>query len=390
METTVRVLVTSTAGTGHIHPLVPLASELQAAGHDVLWAIAAESCAQVKRYGFRAMSVGTGAKEEVARLFAEREGPEQMLELPIRERREVMLPIFFGEIVARWMRDGLVNIFDSFRPDLVVHDLCEFAAAPLAARRGIPHAAVAFGAALSPGLISAVSASTTPMWESEGLVPSPSAGLYDHLYLHPLPTGLGEPLNTATARSIRPMHFDGASVTEAPDWVEKFGRSRSGIYVTFGTEMAARAPWAAIVEALGSLDAEAVVTLGSAIDPATLGSPLPNVRVEKYVPQAFILDHAKVVVSHAGSGTLFAAAARGIPQLCVPIAADQWDNSDALTAAGAAITLELDQRSVDDIRQAMLRLLDEPAYAAAAHSLALDFAALPHPRDHVATLEQLI
>jgi UDP:flavonoid glycosyltransferase YjiC (YdhE family) len=186
------------------------------------------------------------------------------------------------------------------------------------------------------------------------------------------------------------MHFDGAAVTEAPDWVENFGRTRPGIYITFGTEMAASAPWPAIVEALGSLDAEAVVTLGSAIDPATLGAAPANVRIEKYVPQSFILDRASVVVSHAGSGTLFAAAARGIPQLCVPIAADQWSNSDALSAAGAAITLELDQRSAEQIHHALTTLLDEPSYGVAARALSLDFAALPHPREHVATLEALI
>jgi integrase len=38
-----RVLVTSTPGFGHIHPVVPLVQELQRAGHDVTWATAAVS-----------------------------------------------------------------------------------------------------------------------------------------------------------------------------------------------------------------------------------------------------------------------------------------------------------------------------------------------------------
>ena len=39
-----RVLVSSTTGYGHVLPMVPLASALLAAGHDVLWATAADAC----------------------------------------------------------------------------------------------------------------------------------------------------------------------------------------------------------------------------------------------------------------------------------------------------------------------------------------------------------
>jgi UDP:flavonoid glycosyltransferase YjiC (YdhE family) len=271
---------------------------------------------------------------------------------------------------------------------VIVHDLCEYAAAPIATSRGIPHVTLAFGDALAPALIAATAASVAEVWTAEGLTPSDSAGLYDHLYLHPLPASLGATPRSSAVRSVRPLHFDGATVSDKPEWVATFGRDRPGVYVTFGTEAGVFAPWSDIIAALGTLDVDAVVTLGG-LDSDTIGTVPPNVRVEQYVPQAFLLDRAAAVVSHAGSGTLFATAARGLPQLCVPIAADQWQNADALAASGAGLMLELDERDPQTIRDALARLLDGPVHADAAQVLAKDFAALPHPRHHVPTIESL-
>jgi hypothetical protein len=380
--------VTSTPGSGHIHPLVPLAAELQAAGHDVLWATAEEACAQVERYGFRATPAGLPGAER-RRRFAERAGAV-LPRLGERERRAVLLPVMFGEIATPPMLRDLVSVFDSFQPDVVIHDLVEFAAAPIAAARGIPHVTVSFGCALSPALIAVAAASVADVWTSVGTLPSPSAGLYDPLYLHPLPAGFGLPPGTDSAMSIQPMHFDGAAGSDVPPWIVDFGHDRRGVYVTFGTEMAQLAPWPAVIEAIGSIDADFVVTLGAQVDAGTLGAAPDNVRLEQYVPQTWLLDRVSAVASHAGSGTLFATAARGIPQLCIPIAADQWENSDALAATGAAISLEVHQRAADDIYDAMVTLLDGRQHTSAALTLADAFTALPHPRDHVATIEALV
>ncbi|HEY8081918.1 MAG TPA: nucleotide disphospho-sugar-binding domain-containing protein, partial [Acidimicrobiales bacterium] len=219
--------------------------------------------------------------------------------------------------------------------------------------------------------------------------PSRGAGLYDHLYLHPLPDSIGGTLSSSRARRIRPMHFDGSVAAAPPRWIGAFGRHRPGVYVTFGTEVASLAPWGEILEALRSADVDAVATIGSSIEQAELGHVPPNVRVERFVPQGFVLSRTSAVVSHAGSGTAFAAASRGIPQLCMPIAADQWSNSDALTAAGAAITLESDERSAAGIGASLAGLLGDSAYTETASAIAHDFAELAHPSEFVHTIEAL-
>ena len=53
-----RVLVTSTPGYGHVLPMVPLARALLAAGHEVLWATAADACPRVAAAGFEVAAAG--------------------------------------------------------------------------------------------------------------------------------------------------------------------------------------------------------------------------------------------------------------------------------------------------------------------------------------------
>src|SRR5689334_16032849 len=51
---TMRILFTSTAGTGHLNPLLPVARAARAAGHDIKFALPATAVAHVNRLGFDA------------------------------------------------------------------------------------------------------------------------------------------------------------------------------------------------------------------------------------------------------------------------------------------------------------------------------------------------
>jgi hypothetical protein len=90
-----------------------------------------------------------------------------------------------------------------------------------------------------------------------------------------------------------------------------------------------------ILAALDSLDVDAIATTGTQVDPSEIGPAPANVRVERYVPQSFILDRVSALVSHARAGSMLAGASRGLPQLCLPMGADMWENADALAGSGA-------------------------------------------------------
>ena len=73
-----------------------------------------------------------------------------------------------------------------------------------------------------------------------------------------------------------------------------------------------------------------------------------------------------------------------------PLGADQWENADAATDAGLAITCELDQRSDADIAAALSSILNDPQYRHAAAKVAAEIEAMPAPADHVTTIEALV
>jgi UDP:flavonoid glycosyltransferase YjiC (YdhE family) len=287
------------------------------------------------------------------------------------------------------MHADLVPIVDSFRPDLIVHDIAEFAAAPIATARNIAHVTVAFSGLLSELLLQGVVDSVAGVWNAEGLAVPSKVGLFDHLYLHRFPLAFGPPPPSENIRLVRPVGFDGSITDQAPAWIATLGVERPAVYATLGTVFSNATQWRDLVAALGSLDIDAVATVGSQFDPNELGEIPVNVRIERYVPQSFILERATVLISHAGAGSMLAGASRGLPQLFVPMGADQWENADALTATGAGITLEEDQRDAAAISDALRRLLDDKSFTPAATQIASEIAGLPHPDEYVRTFESL-
>jgi len=381
-----RILATSTPGMGHLTCLLPLASELRAAGHDVLFVTARDSCELVAGFGFTVRPGGITPAERRAALAPRM--PE-VNALPPRARRGLLFSVMFAQTAAPAMRVDLAPIMDEFRPDVVLHETGELAAAPLARARGIPHVTVAFSGVVPQWAHDMVLAGLAPLWSDEGLAAPTFADVCGDLYLHPFPPSFDQAPPTVSVRPMRPSAVWSAT-DGPPEWLDGLGADRPLVYLTSGTEpAAAQAPWVAALEALGDFDVDALATIGRHVDPDLLG-PIPtNVRVERFVPQQFVLERATLVMSHAGAGSLLGAAAAGVPQLLNPIWADQWENADAASGAGVAITCELDQRTASDIAAALQRVLQEPQFADAASRVAGEVAAMPTPVDHVATIEDL-
>lgn len=372
---------------GHLNSLLPLMSALQRRGHDLLVVTAEESCELVDRYGF---TVRAGGMSSADRRIPFQPRMPEVLALPPRKRRALYFTGFFADIAAPAMRADLISVFDEFRPEIVIHERGELAAAPMAQARNIPHVTVAFSGALPDWSDSLVMESLVPMWAAEGLAAPTMDDIDGDLYLHPFPPSFGQEPTTSYVRPMRPEAVGGDD-SGPPDWLEDLGTTRPLVYLTSGTEpAAAMAPWAAAIEALGSIDVDAVATIGRHLDESVLGNVPPNVRVERFVPQRFLLDRAAIVMSHAGAGSMLGAASRGLPQLFSPLLADQWENADAATGAGVAITCELDSRSAADIATALRSLLDDDRFRHAATKVAAEIQSMPAPDDHVATIEALV
>lgn len=381
-----RALFTSNPGLGHLHPMLPLAVALRARGHDVGWAVAAEACPRIEAAGFTAFPAGIDGprrRAEFDRCLAE------VAPLPPDQRPDRMFPAFFGKVCTPPMLDDLLPVVDRWRPALIVNDASELAA-PLAAQlRGIPHVTHAFGALLPEPRVAAAADAVAPLWQAYDLDVRPYAGSYDHPYVDIYPPSIrfGSYHHVPRVQPLRPVLFDtvGGEPAEPVTAGEK-----PLVYVTFGTVFNHPGLFAAAMEGVARLDVDVLVTVGPAADPGALGAVPPNVRVERYVPQSSVLPHCAVVASHAGSGTFLASLGCGIPQLCLPQAADQFINAGQGAAAGTALALPPAGASADAIAGALGRLLHEPAFAAAARRLAGEIEAMPGPDEVAGVLERLV
>ncbi|MDF2597548.1 MAG: hypothetical protein K0Q54_371 [Methylobacterium brachiatum] len=122
-----------------------------------------------------------------------------------------------------------------------------------------------------------------------------------------------------------------------------------------------------IVRAVGTVDAEALVTTGPHVRPEDLAMPA-NVRVVTAASHEALMEEAALVVSQGGHGTVSRALLHGVPLLVMPMARDQTDNAARVGARGAGLRLAPDAPEAE-IAAAMRRLLTEPQFRVAAGTL---------------------
>jgi UDP:flavonoid glycosyltransferase YjiC (YdhE family) len=382
-----RVLFSSSGLLGHIHPLVPLATALRSRGHDVRWATGPDGCTGVEHAGFEAVAAGLSRPERVAEFV--RRHPE-IEESPADEQPDLMFVKVFGEIGAPAMLADLLPLVESWRPELVVNDAAEFAAPIAASMLAVPHVTHAFGALVPAALAREAGEAAAVLWRAQGLEPRPYGGLYDHLYIDIYPPSLQPPggEHVRARQLMRPVAFAGTT----DDGVRTDITKRTGrplVYLTFGTVFDEYDLFAAAVAGIGELGVGLVVTVGRDGDPAALGPQPDHVVVERYIPQTQLLPECDVVASHAGSGTILAALAMGIPQLCLPQRADQFLNAAAVAGAGAGLAIPPAAVNATAVAQATRRLLEDSSFRRAARAVADEITLMPSPDDVTMVLETL-
>jgi UDP:flavonoid glycosyltransferase YjiC (YdhE family) len=106
-----------------------------------------------------------------------------------------------------------------------------------------------------------------------------------------------------------------------------------------------------ILRALEPLGHRILVTLGTshgALRPdEVVGGPW---EVRSHVSHIGVLPYAKLVVTHAGMGTVMASLAFGVPMLCFPMERDQFANAERVEALDAGLALRLDATEADIAR----------------------------------------
>jgi UDP:flavonoid glycosyltransferase YjiC (YdhE family) len=379
----------SSAGLGHVYPMMPLAFALQRRGHDVRWLTGPDACDRLRDVGIRADPVGIAFEDlraEYRRLFP----AESTTSTGPSERPDHLFPHQFGGLATSHVLDAAVRIATDWTPALVVHDAADFAGPIVARLAGVPSVTHAFGALTPIWRVEAAATQAAPAWRSVGLEPRRFGGLYDHLYLDIYPASLqvADMSHVPRRQPIRSDAFTpalrGSTAVHAPH-----ADDAPLVYLTFGTVDRERPIFPVAIAAIAALPVRLLVTVGPRGDPAAFEPQPGNVRIERFVPQAEVLSGCAVMVSHAGSGTFLGALREGIPQLCLPQAADQFLNAAACQRSGVGLSLESAAATGPAIGEAVKRLLVEPGFRERAVAAAAEMAAMPSPDDVVPILERL-
>jgi UDP-N-acetylglucosamine transferase subunit ALG13 len=149
-------------------------------------------------------------------------------------------------------------------------------------------------------------------------------------------------------------------------WTERPGRAR--VLVSLSTSFQNQLSLLnRIIATLGQMDLDAVVTVGPAMAQETIDAPA-NVAILHSAPHDSVMREVALVITHGGHGTVTRSLTHGVPLLVLPMGRDQADNAARVVARGAGLAL-IDTATEEEIERAVMRLLTEPHFQAAASRL---------------------
>ncbi|MFF0744469.1 activator-dependent family glycosyltransferase [Streptomyces sp. NPDC004111] len=417
-----RVLFVANPEKAHVLAMVPLAWALRTAGHEVRFASTPWFADTITRAGLTAVPVGRDADlwDQLRRGVPDWEyEPEFGLPAPydcVQDQDPAgddwaRMRDGYAEIVRSWhkpacfpLMSGLVEFARSWQPDLVLWEPLAFAGPVAAQACGAAHGRLlwsydAFGATRERFLRlkeqQPEDRRTDPLAEWLGGWARRYGGGFDETMVtgqftvDQLPGSLAADTALPTVR-MRFEPYGGPAVVPRWLWTPP---ARPRVALTLGVSATDHGAGYAIsvadvLESLADLDIEVVATLAES-EQAKLPRVPDNARLVSYVPLQALAPTCDAVIHHAGFGTFLTMARQPVPQLLLP-----WDFDGPVLARrageqGGSLVVPADRATGASVREAVLRLLSEPAFRERAAALRDEIGALPAPNDVVARLEEL-
>ena len=395
-----RFLFKTFEGGGHVPPALLVARRLQGRGHEVLFLSDTANRAQAEAAGLPFRNWRRAPDRQSAGDAAD-PLDEWRTRWPPAVVRRLCDAVISGPSLA-YARDTLEAI-DDFRPDVVVSNELLFGAMAAAEAAGVGLALLTanvwcfptrddlppFGPGFRPSAAG---------WgrHRDGYVRRTSAAWYQ-AGLQALNTTraalglreLGETLDqlkaadqvllgVAAAFDYRASAPDGFTYVgplgEAPAWAQAedaealLDPERPNVLVSMSTTAQGHeALLRRCAAAASALPVNVIVTLG----PALRGVRLPgaeNLKVVEAAPHDVLVPRCRLVVTHAGHGTVIRPLMHGVPVVCVPTGRDQPENAARVVEAGAGVRVS-PSASAGAIRRAIARVLSDPGYGTAAQAL---------------------
>ncbi len=352
--------------TGHINPTISVARALEARGHTVAW---------VGHPGKVRPLLPAGA-----RLFALPETIEADHAARVRERAATTrgaaaLKFLWEDFLvplARSMQPGIEAAVRDFAPDVMCCDQQAVAGGLVARAQNLPWASLA----------------TTSAGISDPLAALPQVKRWFEDLIGELETAAGLPrqgelspqlviafTTAALVPQPLPAHYQlvGPSIADRPETTPfPFEQlTRPCVLVSMGTVNAEASGrfYGVVCEALADQPYQVVL-----VAPPGLTAPR-NFLVRSYIPQLALLSRMDAVVCHGGHNTTCEALAHGLPLVIAPIKDDQPIVADQVVAAQAGLRIKFGRVQAPELREAVARVLADPALRAGAERVRGSFAA---------------
>ncbi|WP_157267350.1 glycosyltransferase [Azohydromonas aeria] len=420
-----RILVATVPMTGHVRPMAALVRALADRGHALAWLAGPK---------FAPLVEASGAAFIVLEARLDWDDADVEAAFPVlRGRRglarvRAQLDALFIAPAPLQCR-ALEAASATFRPDAVLADQAFMGAALLHEKAGLPWAGLGvsalgmpsvdtapFGSALPPGrgarnrllnalILRGLFAGTNAAWRraraAAGLAPGRQMyfeSFSPQLYLQPTVPGFEYPRCDLPPQ----VHFIGPLVLREPPrpqalpdwWADVEAARRDGrpvVLVTQGT--LATDPRELIVPALRALAQEDLLVVATASPEgvaAALGGALPaNARLAPFIAYPALLPLLSAVVSNGGYGGVQQALAQGLPLVVAGGSEEKPEIAARVAWSGAGLDLRSGRPAPSRLREAVRRVLREPAFTARARALAAEMAACDAPALGAALVERL-
>ncbi|QDQ15904.1 macrolide family glycosyltransferase [Streptomyces spectabilis] len=350
----------SLAESGHLNPTLPIAAELVARGHRVTYPADAVMAERIRPTGAEIVPYAPAPASGEAIVVDSMDAAARAT-LAMLEQVEHALP---------QIEDGYADD----RPDLIVNDWLAWSGPMLAASWHIPRIQSWSAHAASEGFdfgrfIVDMFAGSSYLTEFDSLLATvrerhgvPPLELHD--FYRPAEFNL---VYQPKAFHVHNETFDdryafvGPTNPPAPGDFTPPSPSSSEetplVYVALGTIISDPAFFHRCVRAFSDQPYHVVMSVGSGVDPASLG-PLPrNIEAHRSVPQTAVLAHADAFVTHTGMNSTMEALAAGVPMLALPRTPETQTTADRVVELGLGHTLAPADATADRLRSVVADLL---------------------------------
>jgi MGT family glycosyltransferase len=377
-----RFLIVTLPLAGHVNPPAAVCRVLQDRGHDVAWS---GSEARLRPW----LAPGATVYPTGMRLFR---GQADNGITSVKSLWESFIVPF-----ARFTLPAVEKAVAHYQPDVVVTDQHALAGPMVARRHGIPWATFC--------------TSTIELGRPFARLPKAAAWIREHLATLSAEAGLadGQEIDLRFSPYLVivfssgfllgtqdfPGHFAlvGPALSARPATVsfpwDRLDPARHQVLVTVGTMADADAMdfYPRAVEALRPLsDSVQAIVLAP---PEVLPDMPEHITAIERIPQLELLPHMDAVVCHGGLNTVSETLSNAVPLVVAPLTRDQPINAANVVRVGAGIRVHFYRARPDQLRDAVLALLSDPAYRTAAGLVRDSFAAAGGAAEAAARLERL-